>query len=415
MKNYLLDTEFLKQLDYNREKETYVKIISLTNNEYPREQIEGRITGGSVNVDGASAVRRSCSLTMVTNENDELTIVTDAYWCYNNKFKLEIGLKNSINKKYPDIVWFDMGIYVITSFNKSKNTGTMNISISGKDKMCRLNGEVSGNIAMTTDFGTIEYVQEYEEKNETTGDVRIAYNRVINKLPIYSIIQNAIREYGQEKAENIIINDLDEYGYELWEYRGDKPMYLFILQEENKGVINMTFNGDTVVKGNTTLSNFEKAGYKFYSMNYLDNDYNNNATTVTYGEKNCWVAKIENSETAGYHRIPLYYNNTLVLNAGETVTSLLDKLKNMLGNFEYFYDLQGRFVFQKKKDYVQEQFSPVNGELVDSIAISTPYSYKFEDEQLFTSVSNTPNINNLKNDFAIWGTRASNDVPIHAR
>ena len=415
MKNYLLDTEFLKQLDYNREKETYVKIISLTNNEYPREQIEGRITGGSVNVDGASAVRRSCSLTMVTNENEELPMVTDAYWCYNNKFKLEIGLKNSVDKKYPVIVWFDMGIYVITSFSKSKNTNTMNISISGKDKMCRLNGEVSGNIAMTTDFGTIEYVQEYEEKNETTGDVRIAYNRVINKLPIYSIIQNAIREYGQEKAENIIINDLDEYGYELWEYRGDKPMYLFILQEENKGVINMTFNGDTVVKGNTTLSNFEKAGYKFYSMNYLDNDYNNNATTVTYGEKNCWVAKIENGETAGYHRIPLYYNNTLVLNAGETVTSLLDKLKNMLGNFEYFYDLQGRFVFQKKKDYVQELFSPVNGELVDSIAISTPYSYKFEDEQLFTSVSNTPNINNLKNDFAIWGTRASNDVPIHAR
>ena len=99
---------------------TYVKIISLTNNEYPREQIEGRITGGSVNVDGASAVRRSCSLTMVTNENDELPMVTDAYWCYNNKFKLEIGLKNSVDKKYPDIVWFNMGIYIITAFTKSE-------------------------------------------------------------------------------------------------------------------------------------------------------------------------------------------------------------------------------------------------------------------------------------------------------
>jgi hypothetical protein len=148
-----------------------------------------------------------------------------------------------------------------------------------------------------------------------------------------------VREYGQEKTENIIINDLDEYGYELWEYRGDKPMYLFILQEENKGVINMTFNGDTVVIGDITLSNFEKAGYKFYSMNNLDNDYNVGATTIQYGNQNCWVAKIEYGETAGYHRIPLYYNNTLILNAGETVTSLLDKLKNMLGNFEYFYDL----------------------------------------------------------------------------
>lgn len=420
MKNYLFDKEFLKQLDYSQEKETYVRIISLTNDEYPREQIEGRITGGSINIDGTSAVRRSCSLNMVALDDD--AILTDNFWCYNNKFKLEVGLKNLINNKYPDIIWFDMGIYIITNFNKSKNTNNLSISLSGKDKMCRLNGEVSGNIMMTTDFGTIETVQ----KNEETGEL----TTTIEKLPIYMIIQNAVKEYGQERAENIIINDLDQWGYELWEYRGNQPMYLFILpgtDGNNPTVINMTFNGETrieIVKDNsetilTYLKDFETAGGKFFSMNTLDSDYNNNATLINYSNSlQCYVAKIEYGETAGYHRIPLIYNNDLILNAGETITSLLDKLKAMLGDFEYFYDLQGRFIFQKKKTYIQELFSPIDGELVTPIMYASQYSYKFEDEELFTAISNSPNINNLRNDFSIWGSRKSatgDDLPIHAR
>ena len=239
MKDYLFDKAFLKKLDYHREKETYIRIISLTNDEYPREQIEGKATGGSINVDGASAVRRSCSLSLIALEDD--VILTDNFWCYNNKFKLEVGLKNLIDNKYPDIIWFDMGIYIITSFSKSKNTNNLSISLSGKDKMCRLNGEVSGNIMMSTDFGTIETVQ----KNEETGEL----TTTIEKLPIYMIIQNAVKEYGQERSENIIINDLDQWGYELWEYRGNQPMYLFILpgtDGNNPSVINMTFNGETL-------------------------------------------------------------------------------------------------------------------------------------------------------------------------
>ena len=295
MKEYLFDKEFLKQLDYHREKETYIRITSLTNDEYPREQIEGRATGGSINIDGVSAVRRSCSLNMIALDED--VILTDNFWCYNNKFKLEVGLKNLVDKKYPDIIWFDMGIYIITNFSKSKNTNNLSISLSGKDKMCRLNGEVSGNIMMSTDFGTIETVQ----KNEETGEL----TTTIEKLPIYMIIQNAVKEYGQERAENIIINDLDQWGYELWEYRGDQPMYLFILPGKdgnNPSVINMTFNGETnveIVKDDSQtipalLKDFETAGGKFFSMNTLDSDYNNNATLINFSNTlQCYVAKKE--------------------------------------------------------------------------------------------------------------------------
>jgi hypothetical protein len=35
----------------------------------------------------------------------------------------------------------------------------------------------------------------------------------------------------------------------------------------------------------------------------------------------------------------------LVASPGESITSILDKIKNMLGDYEYFYDIDGRFVF----------------------------------------------------------------------
>ena len=47
----------------------------------------------------------------------------------------------------------------------------------------------------------------------------------------------------------------------------------------------------------------------------------------------------------------------------------------------------------------------------------SPYNYKFEDETLFTNVSYSPNINNVKNDFSVWGTRKTDggEVAIHTR
>jgi len=39
------------------------------------------------------------------------------------------------------------------------------------------------------------------------------------------------------------------------------------------------------------------------------------------------------------------YPGELILNAGETVVSLLDKVVKVLGNYEYYYDINGNFIF----------------------------------------------------------------------
>ena len=111
--NYLLDKEFLNKIDNDRNRIIYVKLISLDFDENPQEEILGRITSGSINIDGNSAVRRTCSLSLIANELD----INQYYWGLKTKFKCFIGLENRVDNEYPNPLWFPMGTYLITSFS----------------------------------------------------------------------------------------------------------------------------------------------------------------------------------------------------------------------------------------------------------------------------------------------------------
>jgi hypothetical protein len=59
----------------------------------------------------------------------------------------------------------------------------------------------------------------------------------------------------------------------------------------------------------------------------------------------------------GYRITDLTYTGDLISSIGESLTSILDKIKTMFGNFEYFYDVDGRFIFQEKKNYINTAWS----------------------------------------------------------
>lgn len=398
----LYNKDFLLKLDKEKHRTTYARITALTFAETPAQTIEGRVTQGSVNIDGSSAIRRSCSLTLVTQDFD----FSDFYWGINTKFKLEVGVSNNIDSSYPDIIWFPQGIYVITSLNTSRSTNNFTMTIQGKDKMCLLNGEVSGTLESSVDFGTIE--EEDKDGNWT-----------IRSLPIPEIIRNAIHVYGNEPYHNIIINDLDTYGLELLEYRLDSPMYLYrkaspesqlydnILFDETK---ECSVDGNSNIKtlGDLTNNELEKLVDPLVGTSEP-------AKVIIEGNK-YYVAKIEYGQTAGYRETDLTYAGDLIANVGESLTSVLDKIKTMLSNFEYFYDLNGRFVFQKKQSVIETLWSPNNS---DSYMEETnKYAYQFGDMELFTAFNNNPNLLNLRNDYVIWGERqtvSGTTVPVHMR
>jgi hypothetical protein len=68
MNNPLLDMEFLNELNNYRQREIYARITRLTQDELPIEHIEGRVTAGNVTVDGNSALRRTCNVTMTLKD-----------------------------------------------------------------------------------------------------------------------------------------------------------------------------------------------------------------------------------------------------------------------------------------------------------------------------------------------------------
>lgn len=402
-----LDDRFLNKLFSYPNREIYARVTALNFREKGMEFIEGRVTGGSINVDGNSIVRRTCSVSLVAQDVN----INQFYWGLYNKFQLEIGLKNNLDPSYPNIIWFKQGIYIITNFNTTYNINSYNISISGKDKMCLLNGDISGSLPHTTDFG----IEEYDD-----GETRTFTN-----IKIRTILTEMLQNFGNELIQNIVINDLEDVGMDLLEYRGDVP--LFLLKNSNTDLItNITMNenlqcyiADTEEK--TVISDETKIEYNTLS------DLSNLKTTGTEvyldltDKEKYTIVKLTYGALAGYRLTELVYAGDLIANAGESVTSVLDKIVNMLGNFEYFYDIDGRFIFQRKKNYIDTGWNPlVNTEeetYVDS-NLHGSYVYNLLDNLLITAFQNTPNLLNLKNDYTVWGKKTSAsgiELDIHMR
>lgn len=473
--NPLLDTEFLKALDKENQREIYARIISLTKDENPIEQIEGRVTGGSININGSSAVRRSCSLQMVA---DELNI-NNFYWGLTTKFSLEIGLVNQISSQYDNIIWFPQGIFLITSFNTNYATNSYKISISGKDKMCLLNGEVGGTFPNPIDFATelVEYtdsgltnaeiVQKYSlvsgthytvseegdiefttagrdyielmqddtnivesiNKKDSDGVIR-TYQRV--RKSIGHIIREMVHFYGNEPFHNIIINDVDEGGLELLEYT-DGDFYAFL--DENGVYVNLSFDpelikykvptNEKVVIGQLSENEYTIPGGAL-GVKVKDE--------ISYSLDGYYVTRIQEGETAGYRAVELYWpdEDGLVVNVGDTITSVLDKICKTFDGYEYFYNTAGQFVFQKKRTYVNETWTnEIMYESADAeedekqsnvwekfdnaykyyqiyeenAMYTSKAQYNFADNLLISSFQHTPDFNNIKNDFMIWGKK----------
>lgn len=406
----LYDKDFLLKLDKNKHKVIYARITALTFQETPIEYIEGRVTQGSINLDGASAVRRTCSLTIAAPEFN----YNDYYWGLNTKFKLEIGVQNNIDPQYPKIIWFKQGTYLITSFNTSRNTTNFTISIQGKDKMCLLNGEVGGSLESSVDFGTIE-----EEDSNGLWTIK--------KVPIQDIIKNIVHVYGGEPYYNIIINDLDTYGFELLEYRYDTPIFLY--RKPNDTIYTNGIIGGTDVSCRVHFSDgriVSKLVSELEPMeleNMVDSLINiQNPPLIEVNGEFYTMAKIEYGQTAGYRKTDLVYAGDLIAKVGESITSVLDKIKNMLTEFEYFYNLDGQFVFQKKQSFKETiwQFDEdkMQQELNEGIALSSEHAYEFHGSDLITTFNNNPNLLNVRNDYSIWGERegvSGVKIPIHLR
>lgn len=351
--NFSRDKEYMYDLDNMSIKTLYVKIILMTFNEEPIREIQGYATGGSITVNGSAALRRTISLQMYADEQINNLENVNNLISINKKFKIYVGYKNMALKwieKYGEITWFPLGLFLVSDASISRSSSGVNVNVTGKDKMCLLDGSVGGMFPASVTF------HEIYNKDEN-GDI------YITNPTIFQIIQEAVVHYGKENISNVVINDLDEVAKMLVKYNGDTPIWF--TDNYNSFVIS-----DNAVEG-------------------FPNRY-------SYGQD------------IGYMETPMTYPGELVFDAGNTVVNLLDKICETLGNYEYFYDLDGQFVFQEKKNYLNNYYTPVvelETENYIQAFSNTKYIYTIIDANTTTSFSASPKYDNIKNDYICWGTK----------
>lgn len=350
MFEYLNDMDFLTQLDKLHMRVQYAKIILLSfKDEEPIKEIQGSITSGNLSVNGSSAIRRTINLTMLASIDNSNLEDIDNEISINKKIKVLIGYDNPLKsyKNYGDIIWFPCGLFVLSSANISRSTSGWNISITGKDKMCLLDGTAGGTLPASITFH--ESLVQLDN-----GDVEIQYPT------IFQIIYEAVNHWGGEAIENIIITDIDEEIKMLVRYMGDKPVY---------------FSDD------------------YQSLSFeAQEDYPH---MFSYGQD------------AGYKYTDFTYPGELVLNAGDTVVTLLDKIVSTLGNYEYFYNIDGKFVFQEIKNYLNTGSPLLELSPEDYVRSynNAKFLYSLTDLDTTTAITRNPKYDNVKNDFYVWGKR----------
>lgn len=348
---FLNDKDFLKMLENHPIKEQHIKIEVLDFKERPISEIQGKCTSGSISIDGASSMRRTCNFTMIVdNETFDLTNV-ESLISINKKIRVHVGYTNFIRNYqfYGNTIWFPLGIYVVQAPTISHGVSDSTISITAKDKMCLLNGECAGTLPAPVSLHD-RLIRESEDVTK------------VEMVPIYDIIREAVIHLGGEDPSKVIINDVPLEIKKVFRYVGAEPIY------------------------------FDGSGNQ-----------------VTSGDPSA-VRVINSQDLAGYDWVKFTYPGELIKQAGDSVASILDSIKGVLGNYEYFYDVDGNFIFQEMKNYLNTSYTPITELNTGDYAINfgeSYHAYSFKDSNIITSYNNTPNYQNIKNDFIVWGKRIS--------
>ena len=337
-------------------------------------------------------MRRTANLSLFAEEKENNLANVDHLFSVNKKCKLELGIVNTVSnytysiidpvtefktfqtvnykQLYGDIVWFPLGVYVMFNPSIAHSMQGVSISMQLKDKMCLLNGDLGGQIHSSVEFS-------YQDQMVDINAQSIQKNPVL----IYNIIKELVNHWGNEQLHKIIISEVPLQIKSVVKWIGNESVW-YVEDQTNPFIY-------------TTQAEAIQAADGIMSL----------------------IHQFQPGHDIGFIYTDFVYPGQLVCNAGQTVTSVLDKIIGVIGNYEYFYDVEGNFVFRQKQNYLnmtntaywtKEQDAKI-GNLptevyeADTYRLSKPV-YNFIHNEYTTAYNNTLNYNNIKNDFVVWGS-----------
>lgn len=389
--SFLQDHAFLQEVNRYRVTRYSARIMVLDfETEQPIAVIEGRVTAGSISINANSATRRTGNLTIVFDNTQFDLSNPDNLVAINKKIRISIGInnpffgrnnwRNSRGEFYPEILFFPQGLFLITGANSSTSATARTINLTFIDKGGMLNGVCGGTIPASITLHDKWVI-------DGDGNVTVFYPK------IREIIQEVVHHFGRESPARIIINDLPHFGRRVVQYAGSTPIW---------------FQGNP---GDRINSN----GWRISPSPPPEGGFNN----VFF-----------QGDDLGYMITDLIFPGEFTQNAGTTVSRILDEIVKILGNYEYFYDVDGYFIFQRIQHFEMTGQAPLltSDNALPGAGLNTPFNISpdldasfqdgflphFKDDQFInefmdTDLVSTANYNpqyaNIKNDFVVWGTR----------
>ena len=341
-------------------------------------------------------MRRTATLSLYADDKENNLANVEHLFSINKKCKLELGIVNNVpnynyilqdkeqkltsvtidyRKRYGDIIWFPLGYFVMFNPSIAHGLDGITISMQLKDKMCLLNGDLGGEIHSSVEFSN-------QDELVDSDSVTLEKNPVL----IYNIIKQLVNHWGNEQLTKIIISEVPLQIKQAVKWTGNLPAYV-------------------ISSVNSMLCTSKEEAIEWCNSHNISTDN---------------IRSYQPGYDIGFIYTDFTYPGQLVCNAGQTVTSVLDKIIGVIGNYQYFYDVQGNFVFRQKQNYLnmtntaywtKEQAQdkkignlPTQVYNADAYRLSKPV-YNFIGNNFVVNYNNSLNYNNIKNDFVVWGSR----------
>lgn len=143
-------TSAISQAQFNTSqqtiRETFIKVNLLDFNYATIDTLEGNIISGNVQINSDSDIRRTCDVSFVITDTTLDAIPNGRIWL-DKLIQVYIGVKNSID---DEIVWTNLGIYLINQPTYQYEATTRTLSFQGLDLMSLLTGIRNGSLSGIT-------------------------------------------------------------------------------------------------------------------------------------------------------------------------------------------------------------------------------------------------------------------------
>lgn len=281
MSSFLNDRSFLLKVNKHKVREYLVELTCLDfETEKPLARLAGKVVSGSVNIAANSTTRRTASLQIVFDKDTyNITDVTNLI-AIDKKISLSIGLVNPFKhtaeyRKYPDVLMFKQGVFIINQASVSISTSSMSVSVNLTDKMAQLNGTCGGTLPGCVSFHEIAVIDAQE-------------NMTIEHPIISQIIKECVHHFGKEHFTRISVEDVPSTGRIVLSYNGDTPINFATVEDPSQPLGYKRAPGASFVIAPPPVYGYDEV--------------------YTKGDK------------VGYKETPLTYPGELIMKAGSTVT-----------------------------------------------------------------------------------------------